>query len=54
MDGLLIPDFPENLRARGEYNQVPEIIGCTGNENSIFNLGNPNYVMLLNRDALIN
>ena len=36
LDGVVIPDWPENLRARGVYNQVPEIIGCTEDEGSLF------------------
>ena len=34
-----MPDYPVNLHHSGEYNQVPEIIGCTEDEGSLFLLG---------------
>lgn len=36
VDGDILPDTPDSIRASGEYNKVPEMIGINENEASIF------------------
>ena len=39
VDGGFIPDWPENIRQRGEHQIVPEVIGITRNDDFISLMG---------------
>ena len=38
IDGDFLPDFPSEIRARGEHNKVPEMVGITREDGMIYAL----------------